>query len=187
MRRIEMKTKFLIPFTFLFLLFNSCTSIDAYFDGKKKTLNKVNVDFHIPTSSTITELKSLLLENNIVGDTAAFQSVLDYKEFTNNKIGAGKYNIEPHTSYRTLINGFTKNSLGNGNQEVEVKVTFNNCRDIYDLAGKVADNIEMDSIEFVDYILSDSVLKKYGFNKERIIALFLPNTYRFYWDTEVGS
>lgn len=168
----------------LLLFISSCTSIDAFFDGRKKTLNTVKVDFFVPTSSTIFELKTLLIDNNIIKDTAAFQSVLDYKEFTDNRIGSGKYIIDPNTSYRTLVNGFTKNSLGNGNQEVEVKVTFNNCQDIYDLAGKVAENIEMDSSDFVDYILSDSVLNKYGFNKERIVALFLPNTYRFYWDTD---
>lgn len=183
MRRTVMKSKFFALLMLLFLI-NSCTSIDAYFDGKKHTLNKKNVDFYVPTSSTIDELKTLLIQNDIIKDTAAFQSVLDYKNFSDDMIGAGKYIIEAKTSYRTLINGFTKNSLGNGNQEVEVNVTFNNCRNIYDLAGKVAQQIEMDSTEFIDYILSDSILNKYGFNKARIGALFLPNTYRFYWDTD---
>ncbi len=169
------------------LFLTSCTSIDAYFDGKKKTLNAKDIAFYVPSSSTISELKILLIDNNIIEDTAAFQSVLDYKDFTNNQIGAGKYIIQPNTSYRTLINGFTKNTLGNGNQEVEVNVTFNNCRDVYDLAGKVAQNIEMDSTAFINYILSDTVLNKYGFSKERIGALFLPNTYRFYWDTDVNE
>lgn len=183
MRRTVLKCKFLILFGLL-LLISSCTSVGAYFNGNKKSLNKVSVAFYVPTSSTIYDLKNLLLQNKIIKDTAAFQSVLDYKDFTDNMIGVGKYIIEPRTPYRTLINGFTKNSLGNGNKEVEVKVTFNNCKDIYDLAGKVAQQIEMDSAQFIQYILSDSVLKKYGFDKARIGSLFIPNTYRFYWDSD---
>ena len=31
------------------------------------------------------------------------------------------YEIQPHTSFRTLLNGFTMNSAGNGNAEVEAR------------------------------------------------------------------
>lgn len=176
------KLKFLWILAFLLLL-NSCTSISAYFGGKKETLNSNNVDFYIPTGSNIADLKQLLIQNKIIDDSAAFQAVLDYKEFKDSKVGAGKYIIAPNTEYNTLINGFTRNSLGNGNKEVEVEVTFNNCLHIRDIASKVSKQIEMDSATFVDYILSNEILRKYGFNEARIGALFLPNTYRFYWDT----
>lgn len=147
-------------------------------------MNTENVNFYLPTFTNIEGLIELLVENEIIDDTSAFQAVLDYKNMTDNRIGAGKYIITPRTEYKTLINGFTKNSLGNGNQEVEVNLTFNNCRDIYDLAGKVSEQLELDSTAFIHYVLSDSILHKYGFTKERIGALFLPNTYRLYWDTD---
>jgi len=165
-------------------VFSSCTSINAYFGGKKETLNLVDTDFYIPTSTTIEELKELLISNDIIDDKKGFQAVLDYKEFKDNKVAPGKYIIAPKTEYNTLINGFTLNNIGNGNKEVEVEVTFNNCKDISDIAGKVSHQIEMDSIAFMHYILSDSILQKFGFNQARIGALFLPNTYRLYWDTD---
>ncbi|RYM30814.1 endolytic transglycosylase MltG [Brumimicrobium glaciale] len=177
------KLNYLWILAFLLLL-NSCTSIDAYFGGKKKSLNQKEADFYIPTGTDIEELKNLLVLNKIIDDADAFQAVLDYKEFENKKVGAGKYNIAPNTEYKTLINGFTLNSLGNGNQEVEVEVTFNNCLHIRDIAGKVSTQIEIDSATFINYILSDSILNKFGFNEATIGALFLPNTYRFYWDTD---
>lgn len=168
----------------LLLLLSSCTSINAFLGGRKKTLNTKETAFYIYTNTTIPQLVDSLLFYKIIDDTAAFNDVLRYKTLTSDEIGAGKYVIEPRTKYKTLLNGFTKNRLGNGNKEKEVKVTFNNCRDIYELAGNVAQQIEMDSANFVHYITSDSILKKYGFNVETIPALFLPNTYRFYWDTD---
>ena len=164
--------------------FYSCTSLDAYLGGKTTSVNTSESELYVPSPTSLEELIDLLVEQKIIDDTSAFRAVLDYKEFKSSKIGSGKYIIAPKTNYNTLINGFTKNSLGNGNKEVEVTVTFNNCKDIFDIAGKVATQIEMDSATFVNYLLSDSILNNYGFSKERIGALFLPNTYRFYWDTD---
>lgn len=167
----------------LFIL-SSCDQMNAFFGSKKETLNTEKVDFYIPTGTNLQELISLLETQEIIADKDALQAVLAYKNFKDDKIGSGKYIISPKTTYNTLINGFTKNSLGNGNQEVEVDVTFNNCKNVYDIAGKVAQHIEMDSTEFIDYLLSEEILNKYDFTKEKIGALFLPNTYRFFWDTD---
>lgn len=180
------KTGVIFFFAGLLTFLTSCDSVNAYFDSKKSTLNKNTVAFYIPSSTTIEELKSLLIDNHLIlpEEIKDFQTLLTYKSFTEERIGAGKYIIEPHTHFNTLINGFTKNRLGNGNQEVEVRVTFNNCRDIYAIAAETSREIEMDSSAFIHYILSDSILAKYGFNEATICALFLPNTYRFFWDTD---
>ncbi|MDX1653223.1 MAG: endolytic transglycosylase MltG [Brumimicrobium sp.] len=166
------------------LMLASCDSIDAYFSGKEKTQNAEEKTIYIPTGTDLDQLTDLLIDKNIIEGKDDFLAVAEYKEFTSQKIGAGKYVIAPNTELKTLINGFTLNRLGNGNQEKEVEITFNNCRHIYDIAGKVSRQIEMDSTSFVNYILSDSILSKYGFSEERIAALFLPNTYRAYWDTD---
>jgi len=183
MTHINSTWKFFILLSLFFLL-NACTSINAYFGGKKETLNTENADFYIPTSTSFETLKLLLVNNKIIDDPDAFQAVLNYKKLEDRQLAPGKYIIAPSTEYNTLINGFTLNNIGNGNKEVEIEVTFNNCKDIRDIAGKVSAQIEMDSTAFMNYILSDSILRKYGFNQARIGALFLPNTYRMYWDTD---
>lgn len=176
-----------IKIIFISLLFcfglSSCDTFNAYLGGRKKTLNSKKVAFFVYSNTKVDQLIDSLVKHKIIDDVKAFKDVITYKSFTNHSLGAGKYSILPHTKYKTLINGFTINRLGNGNKEEEVDVTFNNCRDINVLAGKVAKQLEMDSAQFVNYISSDSVLQKYGFNKATIPALFLPNTYRFYWDT----
>lgn len=176
----------LLVFSLLSILsfMTSCDGIGAYFDGSKNTVNTKEESFYVQTGTTLDELAEQLINENIIDDKEAFLSVAEYKNITDDKIGAGKYKISKSTELKTLINGFTLNRLGNGNKEVEVQVTFNNCQDIKDIASKVSKQIEMDSSTFVNYILSDSILNKYGFSEERIIALFLPNTYNFYWDTD---
>src|SRR5690554_3814492 len=84
------KLKYIWILIFLILI-NSCTSITAYFGGKKETLNQKRTDFYIPTGTNIEELKELLVLNKIIDDSEAFQAVLDYKEFTDVNIGPGKF------------------------------------------------------------------------------------------------
>lgn len=170
----------------LIILINlsGCDSISAYFDGNETTKNSEVKTFYVTSTDGLESVADNLVDANIISDKEAFLSIAEYKSFTSENLGAGKYTIEPETPYKTLINGFTRNRLGNGNLEVEVEVTFNNCQDIKEVAGKVSKQIEMDSATFVDYMLSDSNLTKYGFSEARIGALFLPNTYRMYWDTD---
>ena len=180
------KHKFHTIFSLLIvlLLLASCSGINAYFGGNSETLNDNKVNFYVPSNTTISLVIDSLIQQKIIDDEGDFQAVIDYKELADDQFGAGKYIIAPLTDYKTLINGFTKNRLENGNQEVEVKVTFNSYKDIRGIASKVSSQIEMDSTVFINYILSDSILHKYGFSKARMMAMFVPNTYRFYWDTD---
>ncbi|MEY3845261.1 MAG: hypothetical protein RL293_1683, partial [Bacteroidota bacterium] len=70
-----------------------------------------------------------------------------------------------------------------GNAEVEVEVTFNNCRDIYQMAGKVSKCIDVDSTELIAYLQSGATLSKLGFTVEQLPALFIPDSYQMYWDS----
>ncbi|MCC5923141.1 MAG: endolytic transglycosylase MltG [Crocinitomicaceae bacterium] len=165
-------------------MFTSCDSMQLYFDGKKHTENEEETPFFLPTGTSLKELSELLYSQQIFQDKEAIMRVGNYKQLGTEQIAAGKYIIAPSTNIKDLLNGFTMNRLGNGNAELEVLVTFNNARDIPQMAGKVAKSLELDSADLVNFIFQDSVLKHYGFSKEKIPALFLPDTYRFYWDTE---
>lgn len=161
----------------------SCDSLSAYFNNKK-TVNNSKATFYIGSSEDLDAVANNLVEQGIIDDKDAFMAIADYKSFTTEKIGAGKYIFEPNMEYKNIVNGITRNRLGNGNLEVEVEVTFNNCKNINEVAIKVSNQIELDSSLLVKYIMSDSILAKYGFNQAKIGALFLPNTYRMYWDTD---
>ena len=130
--------------------------ISLYLSSRTGTSNSATVDYFIKAPISVEELAADLQKQGIIDDVDAFVKVAEYKGLTKEKIALGKYSIEAGTQYRTLLNGFTLNAAGNGNGEVEVSVTFNNCRDIYQLAEKVCANIMADSTKLVNFLDEDA-------------------------------
>jgi UPF0755 protein len=155
-----------------------------YFASKQHTTNTDDVVLFVPTGTTLESLEGLLVEHGIISDVKVFQELSKYKNLADNNIAPGKYIVKSAYPLTHLINGFMLNALGNGNAEQEVDVTFNYCRDVFDLAGKVAKHIEADSTELANYLSNSEVIGTLGFNQETFPALFIPDTYRFYWDTK---
>lgn len=155
-----------------------------YLSSRKETVNTEKVAFYIKSQMDTDDLAKELSDLKIIDDVKGFLKVADYKGLTKEKIALGKYVIEPNSQYRTLLNGFTLNDAGNGNGEVEVTVTFANCRDIYQMASKVCANVMIDSAKLVTYLNDTETLTKYGFSQEELPAMFLPNTYKMYYDTD---
>ena len=155
-----------------------------YFNATKKSVNQTEVFFNFNANVGLEGLANELKEENIIDNIEAFISVGEYKGLNKNRLASGMYLIRSETTYKDLLNGFTLNSNGNGNAEIEVNVTFNNCRDIEDLAGKVASSLMFDSTTLINYIYSNETLNKYGFTKAQIPSLFIPNTYKMFYDTD---
>ncbi len=158
--------------------------IMLYLAGNKTTINTSAQVFFIKDNLSLKELAKSLKDDGIIKDVKGFISVGDFKGLNESNIALGKYIIEPGVSYKNVLNGFTLNAKGNGNAEVEVNVTFNNCRDIYQMAGMVQKCLMLDSTKLVDYLNDVETLNKYGFTPEQLPALFLPNTYMMYFDTD---
>lgn len=158
--------------------------ISLYLAGSRKTINKKETAFYFDARKGLKGLADQLEKEKLIRNKKAFIKVGEYKELDAERLASGKYLIQPKTDYRTLLNGFTKNANGNGNAEVEVEVTFNNCRDVYQLAAKVSRCIMTDSADLANFLTSEATLEKYDFTPEQLPALFLPNTYRMFWDTD---
>ena len=73
------------------------------------------------------------------------------------------------------------NTIRSKNIPIEVK--FNNQERLEDLAGNIARQIEADSISLL-HAMQDSVfLKEAEQTDETALALYIPNTYEFYWNS----
>lgn len=160
--------------------------INIYFKGKTTTINNKSATVFIKKNTSLESLADQLIELKIIDDKDSFLSVGEFKDLNQEKIAAGKYIIKPESTYKDLLNGFTLNSKGNGNAEVEVEVTFNNCNTIEDICGKVAKCIDIDSTILFKYIRNPENWKKEGINLsyEQLPAVFIPNTYKMYYDTD---
>lgn len=133
---------------------------------------------YISTGTTLDELAAQI-ENEKILDQKKFKEFAVKLELDDSKIEPGKYEVQAGMKIKNLIYG-----IKNGNQEIkDVKITFNNCDDIYELAGKVAPSIEADSTELVNYISDAKTIEKFGFRHETMMSLFLPDTYEVgEWD-----
>lgn len=89
-------------------------------------------------------------------------------------IKAGKYSILRGSSNNDIINNLRSNRL-------LINVVFNNQERLENLAGRVANQIEPDSLEILEALRDSLFLKENGLNAANAISIFLPNSYQFYW------
>jgi UPF0755 protein len=143
--------------------------------------NAINVKgdgiIYIKTGTDLKELADFLEKEGIIKSKDDFLWLAEQKNLTDKKVRAGKYKLEQGWTNNELINMFR---AGN---ELEVRITFNNCRTLPEMAGRVSKNIESDSVSLLAYMQKDEVISKYGFTKNTFITMFLPNTYNAEWDT----
>ncbi|MEC7863843.1 MAG: endolytic transglycosylase MltG, partial [Bacteroidota bacterium] len=131
---------------------------------------------YIPTNSDFLQVVTILSENGLLINTNSFAWLAKQKKYDIN-IKPGRYKID-----RALNNNELVNLLRSGKQ-TPIKVTFHNLRTKEELAGKIANQIEADSVSILECITDVMFQQKLGLNDDNVACVFLPNTYEFYWDT----
>ncbi len=140
------------------------------------TPNDKEISIYIPTGSDFGQLKEILYSRGLVVHRKDFEWWAQKKKLPE-LVKPGRY---------ILVNGMTNNQLVDmlrAGRQVPVNVTFNNVRDIYQLAGKVGRQLEADSTDIVNFLNDSSNLAKAGVDTVPVSTLFIPNTYRLYWNT----
>src|SRR5450759_3011729 len=138
---------------------------------------KQNQVFFIPTGSSYEQVLDTLESNLIIKNRKVLEWVANKKNYPA-LIKPGRYVIDKDLSYNGLIN------LLRSGRQTPVKITLHNIRTLNQLAGKIGNQIEADSSQIISFLSEDSNFISDGFKKENIIALFIPNTYEFYWNTD---
>ena len=133
---------------------------------------------YIASDSEFPDVIKVLLENGLLINANSFEWLAKQKKYDTN-IKSGRYRIN-----RALNNNDLINLLRSGKQ-TPIKVTFNNLRNKEQLAGRIASQIEADSLSIINYITDSIFLNKLKLNTENVACLFIPNTYEFYWNTSV--
>ena len=133
---------------------------------------------YIPTGSNFEDLMQLIGDSAMLQDTASFRWAAEFKEYPTH-IKPGKYKLQTGMNNRQLIN-----ILMSGMQE-PVQFRFQNLRLRGQFAKAIDNNLEPDSVSVMHYLSSDSVAASYGFDRESFFAMFIPNTYEFFWNTSI--
>lgn len=182
-----MKSKIILAvlaLVFVVILYKYSPYITLFWQQTERTINDEEKYFYVRTGTTLDELEKKLKSEGIIAENSAFLKIAAYKKLGDKQIGAGKYLIKKKHKVSHLVNGFMLNVLGNGNGEVEVQVTFNNCRDLQEMAGRVSKFIEADSLTIIRLLEREETLKQYGFDNQTFSSMFIPNTYNMFWDTD---
>ncbi|MFC2127048.1 endolytic transglycosylase MltG [Bacteroidota bacterium] len=129
---------------------------------------------YIPTNANLGTVKELLRDH--VFDISAFDWVAKKKKYAN-KIRSGKFQLKAGMNNNELVN-----FLRSGRQTA-VKLTFNNQHSLEDLAGRIAAQIEADSVSLLTAFKDQSFLERNGFTSATALSMYIPNSYDIYWNT----
>jgi UPF0755 protein len=148
----------------------------VFFSPNTLVESDVAYTLKIPSNSDYQTVAKNLYDNRVINDMVSFAFVsklMDYQE----NVKPGLYIVQPKMTNLQLIR------MLRGGKQNPVRVTFNNIRLKKDLAEKITANLEISEDQFL-HLLQDSVyIRKFDFNEETIMSMFIPNTYEFWWDT----
>ncbi|UAB75409.1 endolytic transglycosylase MltG [Mesoflavibacter sp. SCSIO 43206] len=135
--------------------------------------NNETAYIYIPTNATYAEVREQL--EPLLKDIDSFDALAVQKKYTTN-IKAGRFPIKKGMSNNDIINSIRSNNL-------PIKLSFNNQERIEDLAGRIAQQIEPDSLSLLKAMTDSTFLKEKNFTKQTVLNMYVPNTYEFFWNT----
>ena len=129
----------------------------------------------IPRGASFKDVQKILHEGDYAQDLISFSFIsklMDYDE----QVKAGRYVLQPGLSNVQAVR-----LLRAGIQE-PVNITFNNVRLVKDLSEKITRNLNMKPQEFEAALIGFAMNNPYGFNKDNVLTMFIPNTYEVYFN-----
>ena len=118
------------------------------------------------------------LKDNIANSSKhlnTFLLVAAQKNFSKPKVG--RYILKKGMSNNDIVN-----LLRSGNQTA-IKLSFNNQNTLEKLAGRVAQQLETDSVSLLNSFKDKDFLSKNNLTEKSVLQIFIPNSYQFYWNT----
>lgn len=119
------------------------------------------------------QLKDLLL------DIQSFDKVAQRKGYVQN-VRPGKYQIKKGMNNNELVNSLRS-------RNIPIRISFNNQETLEKLAGRISEQIEADSISLLKAMKDEAYLLDNGFISETSLAMYIPNTYEFYWNSSAET
>ncbi|WP_435622660.1 endolytic transglycosylase MltG [Flagellimonas sp.] len=131
----------------------------------------------IPSDASFTEVAEQL--QPLLKDMASFEAVAKRKGYINN-IKGGKFPLKPGMNNNEIINSLRSNNT-------PIRVSFNNQESLASLAGRISEQLEADSTELLSAFDSPEFLRENGFSEDTKLAMYLPNTYEFFWNSSAET
>jgi UPF0755 protein len=115
----------------------------------------------------------------LLKDVNSFAAVAKRKGYVTN-VKPGHYAIAKGMNNNEIINSIRS-------KNVPVKVSFNNQERLENLAGRVAAQLEVDSLTLLNVMRDPKFLKNVGLNPETALSMYIPNSYEFFWNSSAEA
>ena len=125
----------------------------------------------IPTGSNYQDVEKILSPS--IKNMSDFEIIAKRRSYPSN-VKAGRFLLKKGMSAFQLVSAMRRN--------VPVKLAFNNQERLENLCERLSSQIEPDTTKLLATFRDTTFLKKNGFTKDNVFAMFLPNTYEVYWN-----
>ncbi len=151
---------------FSYHIYNVILASNTAFTTKTKVV-------YIPTGASYATVRDSL--SKVLDDMDYFDVVAQKKGYIGN-VKAGRFILRRNMNNNQVIDVLRS-------KNTPVAVVYNNQERLENLAGRVATQIEADSISLLKAMKDTSFLAKNGFTSENALAMYIPNKYEFFWNT----
>ncbi len=128
---------------------------------------------YIPTEAAYTEVIEKI--SPLVKDIYTFDRIARRKGYVGN-VKAGRYILKKGLNNNDII-GVLRS------KNAPINVTFNNQERLENLAGRIAMQIEADSVSLIKAFKDSVFIKEKMFSPEDALSMYIPNKYEFFWNT----
>ena len=128
---------------------------------------------YVPTNANYDQVREQLVP--LLKDIDSFDALAQRKKYTTN-IKAGRFAIDKNMSNNDIINSIRS-------KNIPIKLSFNNQERIQNLAGRIAAQIEPDSLSLLQAMTDKVFLDKHKFTNQTVLNMYVPNSYEFFWNT----
>lgn len=129
----------------------------------------------IPDDADFKTVQKQLHEGDYVQDLISFAFLARLMDYSK-KVKPGRYVLKANMTNLQAIR-----TLRLGKQE-PVRITFSNVRLLKELSEKITANLGMRPEEFEAAAVKFALNNPYGFNKDNLMTMFIPNTYEVYYN-----
>lgn len=155
---------------FSYFVYNSIFTANTNFSSDTQ-------EVFVPTNAEYAEVIEQL--RPLVKDISSFDAIARKKGYANN-LKPGRFILKKGMNNNEIVN-----TLRSNNQPIAV--VFNNQERIENLAGRIAMQIEADSISLLKVMQDSTFLAENNFKPETALAMYIPNQYQLYWNTSAET
>lgn len=151
-------------FIFVAIVYIKFFTSDTNFD-------KEELYVEVPTGSNYQDVEKII--SPFIKNMSDFEFIAKRRSYPEN-VKPGRFLLKKGMSAFQLVAAMRRN--------VPVKLAFNNQERLENLCERLSSEIEPDTTKLLATFRDSIFLKKNGFTKQTVFAMFLPNTYEVYWN-----